>query len=399
MSDVHNPPYALNIDYTSTDSGFALSQFADQNYDFAVSEIPYGAGSTPATSPPSFPFIYLPITAAGIALMYNIPGLNTTLQLSSSTACAILTGGITNWDDPSIASQNPGATLPDLAIQPVTESDSTGANYVLEQWCIEEQPSLWATFANQELTQPGGPTDGVSISATTPNPNWPAILPNGLDEASTTAVAGLIEADPGAIGAVQSQCAVDDGFGTGNPAAGVASVENASGDFTQPTSVDVASGLAYATELNGTAQLDFDGIGPLVYPLAMLSYLLTPTTGWDSAKGGTMSQFIDYALTLGQENSVNFGYVGLGLTVEKHGVDAVQSDVPGAVPLTSTEQAAYACGDLTQTDVQAGQTSPTCGPPGETPEVPFALALPLAAAVIITLTYLEYEKRRRRFKM
>ena len=398
VGDVLNAPYSLNISYTSADSGFALSQFADQNYDFGVSEIPYGVGSTPATSPPSFPFLYVPITAAGIAFMYNIPGLNKTLQLSSSTAYAILTGGITNWDNPSIVSENPGATLPDLTIQPVTESDSTGANYVLEQWCIDEQPSLWATFANQELTQPGGPTDGVSISATTPNSNWPGILPNGLDEASTTAVAGDIEADAGAIGAVQTEYAVEVGFDTGNPATGVASVENASGDFTQPTPVDVASGLAYDTQLpDGTAQLDFDGLGPFVYPLAMLSYLLTPTTGWDPAKGAAMSQFIDYALTLGQETSVHFGYAALGLALEQYGVDAVQSDVPGAVPPTSDEQAAYACGDLTPAEVQAGQTSPTCGPPGETPEAPYVLALPLVAGIVM-VTYRGYERRRRGVK-
>jgi len=29
-------------------------------------------------------------------------------------------------------------------------------------------------------------------------------------------------------------------------------------------------------------------------------YLLAPITGWSSAKGQTMSAFVDYALTLGQ---------------------------------------------------------------------------------------------------
>lgn len=174
----------------------------------------------------------------------------------------------------------------------------------------------------------------------------------------------------------------------------MASVENASGDFTQPTSGDVASGLAYASLLSdGVAQLDFNGLGPFVYPLAMFSYLLTPTTGWDPAKGAVMSQFIDYALTLGQQTSVRLGYAALGLALEQSGVAATQSGVPGAVPLTPDEQAAYACGDLTPAEVQAGQTSPTCGPPGETPEAPYALALPLVAGIVI-VTYLGYQRRR-----
>ncbi len=61
--------------------------------------------------------------------MYNIPGLTKTLQLSSYSACALLTGGIPNWNDPAIAKDNPGVTLPNLTIRPVTESDSAGTNY------------------------------------------------------------------------------------------------------------------------------------------------------------------------------------------------------------------------------------------------------------------------------
>ncbi len=250
-----------------------------------MSDIAYGLGSTD-TSPPTFPFIYVPITAGGIAFMYNIPGLTKTLQLSSYTACAILTGGITNWDSSAIAADNPGVTLPNLTIRPVTESDSAGTNYVLEEWCIDEQPALWAAFANQENHQAGGPADGVVITATQPKSNWPG-LPGGLDQQSTSGVAGNIATNAGAIGAVQVKYATDLGFGPTTPAKGVASVLNASGKYTQPTPVDVASALAYATQLpNGTHLLNFDGVGPNVYNPSTYSYLLAKTTGWRSGQGG-----------------------------------------------------------------------------------------------------------------
>ena len=100
--------------------------------------------------------------------MYNIPGLTKTLQLNSYTTCAILTGGITNWDNSQIAAANPGVNLPNLAIRPVTESDPAGTNYVLEEWCIDEQPALWAAFANYENSNPG---NQVSISPNSPNPS------------------------------------------------------------------------------------------------------------------------------------------------------------------------------------------------------------------------------------
>ena len=59
--------------------------------------------------------------------------------------------------------------------------------------------------------------------------------------------------------------------------------------------------------------------------------------------------------------SPSFGYASLGLSLEQYGINAVLADVPGAVPVTAAEQKAFACGDLTPTEVAAGQTTPTCG--------------------------------------
>ena len=74
-----------------------------------------------------------------------------------------------------------------------------------------------------------------------------------------------------------------------------------------------------------------------------------------------MSQFVNYTLTLGQQVAPKFGYATLGLSLERYGIDQVIANVPGAVDPTAAESAAYSCGDLTPTEVQAGQTTPTCG--------------------------------------
>jgi len=367
-SIVKAAPYNLNVNYSSTSSGDGRYQFTNGTTDFAVSDIAYGLGNSD-TTPPTFPFIYVPITAGGIAFMYYVPGLSQTLQLNSYTTCAILTGGITNWDNSQIAAANPGVHLPNLAIRPVTESDPAGTNYVLEEWCIDEQHALWAAFANYENSNPG---NQVSISPNNPESQWPA-LSNGLDADSTAAVASDVSSNPGAIGAVQLQYAVDAGFDKGNPSQAVASEYNASGQYAQPTSVDTASALAYATQLpNGTHQLNFNGLGPHVYNPSTYSYLLTPAAGWQASKGAVLSAFVNYALTLGQQKSPSFGYASLGLSLERYGIDAVTQDVPGAVAVTSTEASAYACGDLTPSEVAAGQTTPTCGVtnPGGTPPIP-----------------------------
>jgi len=360
VNAVRNAPYDLSLSYANSNSGTGRYEFTNETVDFAVSDIGY-VGSTDDT-PPSFPFNFIPITAGGIAFMYNVPGLTKQLRLTSRTACALLTGGITNWDDPNLAAANPGVTLPNLPVQAVTESDSAGTNYVLEEWCIDEAPTVWSAFVAAQKAQSGGPTDGVTLSATAPNSNWHGIK-TGLDVQSTTAVAGDVADTPGTIGPVQVQYAKEDGFDGSDPTKNVALVQNASGDFTGPTPVyDVSSALAYASQLpDGTHQLNFNGLGPNVYNPSTYSYLLTPTTNWSASKGATMSQFVDYVLTLGQQSAPSFGYASLGLSLEQYGVNAVQKNVPGAVAPTAAEQQAYSCGDLTPTEVQAGQTTPTCG--------------------------------------
>jgi phosphate transport system substrate-binding protein len=352
-------PYNLSIQYSPTNSGTGRFEFTNQTTDWAVSDIGY-VGNTD-TTPPSFPFNFIPITAGGIAFMYNVPGLTKQLQLTSFTACALLTGGITNWNSPTIAADNPGVTLPNLPVVPVTESDSAGTNYVLEEWCINQQSALWKSFVQAQDSQSGGPTDGVALSATSPNSNWPGIK-GGLDAGSTTAVANDVANNNGGIGPVQVKYAQDLSFFGTNPAKNVALVQNHSGDYTAPTPVDVASALAYASQLpDGTHQLNFNGAGPHVYNPSTYSYLLTPTTGWPAAKGATMSQFVNYVLTLGQKVAPSFGYASLGLSLEQYGVNAVKSNVPGAVAPTAAEQNAYSCGDLTPAEVAAGATTATCG--------------------------------------
>jgi phosphate transport system substrate-binding protein len=278
----------------------------------------------------------------------------------------------------------------------VTENDPVGTNYALEDYCIEEQPALWAAFVHAQESQVGGPTDGVTLSATSPNASWPGIA-GGYDDASTTGVAGDVAAFQGAIGAVQVRYAQDHGFDATDPTKNVALVKNASGDYTAPTPVDVASALAYASQSsNGTQQFNFNGLGPHVYNPSTYSYLLAPTTGWDPGKGATLSAFVDYALTLGQQAAPSFGYASLGQPLENFGLNEIASDVPGAVPMTAAEQAYSTCGDLTPADVVAGNTTPSCSNPGGgLPEAPSAVVLPVLGLAAFGVGAFMMRRRRR----
>ncbi len=73
----------------------------------------------------------IPIAVSAQAVNYDVPGLTlpsgqTGLHLSGCILANMYQGNITNWNDPSIAALNPGATLPNLPIVPIHRVELLG---------------------------------------------------------------------------------------------------------------------------------------------------------------------------------------------------------------------------------------------------------------------------------
>ena len=111
----------------------------------------------------------------------------------------------------------------------------------------------------------------------------------------------------------------------------VASVENASGDFVQPTPDNVSGALAYASgQSNGIQPLNFAGAGCNVYNPSTYSYLLARTDGsYGDAYGQALGGFINYVLTIGQKLAPFIDYPTIGLSLEQYGIQRAQN-IPGA---------------------------------------------------------------------
>lgn len=106
----------MTVDYTPNGSASGLLWFAGGQADFAASEIPYGAqvGSN-SNPPPTRGYAYIPDTAGGLAFTYHLSingQLVNNLRLSGAVIAGIFTNQITVWNDPRIAADNPGLTLP-----------------------------------------------------------------------------------------------------------------------------------------------------------------------------------------------------------------------------------------------------------------------------------------------
>lgn len=356
--------YDLNVNYQAVGSGAGRQRFIDRVGDFSVSNIQFLPDEL---SRVTRPFVYAPISAGGLAFMYNLKDGGgqrvTDLKLTPENVCKIFAGEITRWDDPAITTST-GHPLEPVPITPIHRADAAGTSFVLAEYCIALAPDVWARLVDNFDQEP--------------TENWPD-TPGGRRADGSNGVADSVAAanGEGRITAVETGFAKARGFA-------VASVRNASGVYTQPTDANVTRALRYArVRPNGTHQLVFTGPGADVYYPSSYSYVIAQTTGYDPAKGYVLASYIYYAATTGQEKANALGYAALSPNLVSAAVDAAEH-IPGAPPRPAGVP-------RYNPDLDDGSGG---GPPPVVPESPAAMLLPGTALVLFATAIVRARRRR-----
>jgi phosphate transport system substrate-binding protein len=337
-TEVGAAPYNLSVNYQSSSSGLGRADFQGNLVDFAVSDIRYNPLDDQTPLPDPSTFAYVPITAGGIAFMYNLQKegfsqSSTPIQLSSRSVCGIFTAAIPFWDDPAIQADNPGVTLPHTPVKAVVRNDAAGTNFVLAQYCLATQHDQWVNFINTyNSSQSAGA--GHAFPTDQPTSSWP-LLTDFNAETGSDQVANTV-ADPnndGFIGAVETGYAVVHHFP-------VAAVKNDTGAYVLPSAAAVAEALGHATQqTDGTQQLNFTPNDPTAYNPSTYSYMLVRLTGRSNAIGASVTAFANYCLTIGEEEAPSLGYATINRSLIEFALNRLQA-VPGYVAPTPPEQAA-----------------------------------------------------------
>ena len=122
-----NPDVTVN--YDPSGSGAGVDTFVAGGVQFAGSDAYLDPDQIKAAQKQcGGSYVEVPMYISPIAVIYNLPGVDT-LNLAPDTVAAIFKGGITKWNDPKIAADNPDASLPDTAITPVHRSDDSGTTF------------------------------------------------------------------------------------------------------------------------------------------------------------------------------------------------------------------------------------------------------------------------------
>ncbi len=275
------------INYQGGGSGKGVTDFTSGTTDFAGSDFALTAAQKPAADArcgTGNQAIDLPMVPGPIAVGYNLPGV-TSLNLSATTIAKIFSGAITNWDDPAIKADNPGATLPSLGIQTFHRSDGSGTTFNFTNYLQNDAGSAW-TFGHDKT--------------------WSA--PGGQGSKGTAGIAQGVKTTPGGIGYMELS------FATQNSIP-YAKVGNAQGKFVELTTANVVNFLSKAkiTGTGGDLALTFDYANPdtSAYPAVLVTYEIVCATGNKSATLPVLKSFLGYLAHSGQDILEKNGYVKL----------------------------------------------------------------------------------------
>lgn len=367
-ADIAHQGYLINYQGVGSSAGRTL--YETGSVDFAASEIPFQPTEVAALNQTHTHYQYMPDVAGGTSLMYNLHspsgGRITSLRLDADAAGKIFTGVINKWTDPEIASLNPGLQIRETRIGPVTRSDGSGTSAQFSLYLADQAPAVWNAFVAAQ----GCPA---------PCSVWPSV-PGGFAASGSDGVANFVANDTtgsGAIGYVEAGYA----FGRGFP---VASLHNTSGNFTQPTSGNVATALTHAT-LNSDLTQNLVGVyrapEPTAYPMSSYSYMIIPCVApptdsptcspdppsrFGPDKGAVLGTWIIYIACGGQRKAAPLGYSPLPLNLVQADMNAVDR-LPGH-PQTPPLDYQH-CPNPNLANI-SGAPGPTAVPPSGSPTSP-----------------------------
>ncbi|HKP60609.1 MAG TPA: phosphate ABC transporter substrate-binding protein PstS [Polyangiales bacterium] len=282
----------VQIDYQSVGSGSGVKAVIDKTVDFGASDAAMTAEEI-ARVPAGVQL--LPMTAGEIVLTYNLEGV-TDLKLSRKAYIGIFLGTVKKWNDPAIASANPGVKLPNTPINVVVRADSSGTTFVFTKHLSEISPE----FAK---------SPGVNKM-----PNWPV----GTRSKGNEGVTASVKTTPGSIGYIEYGYAASQKLP-------MATLENKSAAYIKPSSASGQAALAAATMPDDLIVWLPDPAGADAYPIVTFTWLILYKSYPDQKKLDTLRDFVKYAVTEGQAVSDELGYIPLPAPVVEKVKAAVES--------------------------------------------------------------------------
>lgn len=307
------------VNYTGGGSSKGRSDFTANLVDFAGSDSPYTSGA-PAN------FVYAPVYAAPIAIMYNLPTVKSPVYLDEAVLAQIFAGEITNWNDPALKTVNDGTVkVPVYKTKKITVKDKNGKNVSKTVPALDKNGNPTVTKYNTVAVNTNLPNLPITVyyrsegSGTSENfarylkganaaknPDlWPkaqsstfinAMPINVSTKFNFQGASGSAAVSAGVAGKVGAITYSELSFATDNKLP-TALIKNASGEYVAPSAAGVSAFLSAGTiNANGTVDVDFNKKIPGAYSLGITSYGLGYTSGKSAETQKIVAEWYTYLL-------------------------------------------------------------------------------------------------------
>jgi phosphate transport system substrate-binding protein len=271
----------VQINYQPIGSGGGIKQVSARTVFFGATDGPMTPDQLQAAPGK---LLHFPTVLGGVVPIYNIPGVTAELKFTGPLLVDIFLGKVTKWNDPAIAKQNGGVTLPNTDIVVVHRSDGSGTTYILMDYMAKISPE-W----KQKV--------GVNTAV-----NWPT----GVGGKGSDGVTGQVKTTPGAVGYVELTYALANKIPYG-------AVQNSAGSFVRASTESVtAAADAAAKQMPADFRVSITNPpGNNAYPIASFTWLLLYEDAPDKKQSAAMVNFMKWALTDGQKFAPQMGYASL----------------------------------------------------------------------------------------
>jgi phosphate transport system substrate-binding protein len=281
FQDFHKAHPDIQVNYQAIGSGGGIRQLTEGTVDFGASDMPMTDEQISKIA--KFKVLHFPTVIGAIVPTYNVSGVGS-LNFTGATLAGIFLGNIKKWNDPALAKDNPGVKLPNQDITVVHRSDGSGTSFVFSDYLSKVSPE-WKTKV------------GVNASV-----NWPV----GLGGKGNAGVTGLVKQTPYSIGYVELTYAVQNKMDYG-------SIKNAAGKFVKAdfnTVTEAAAGAAKDMPADFRVSIN-NAPGKDAYPISTFTWLLIPDKIGDATKKKSITDFLQWMMTTGQEDAQALSYAPL----------------------------------------------------------------------------------------
>jgi phosphate transport system substrate-binding protein len=292
ITDYQQQCPGARINYNADGSGAGADAFIQGSVSFAGSDSALTSDQLPQATGrcKTGQAVDLPMVVGPIAVAVNLPKI-TSIKLDPTTLASIFAGKITNWNNAAIAKDNPGVSLPNLAIKPLHRTDSSGTTDNFTKYLGSVAPSVWK-YPHSKTFPTGAGGQGFKGSS---------------------GVSTGVKQNSGAIAYTEMSYTLGGKLDT-------AQVQNAAGNY-ETVSPSTASSTVAGAQIAGTGKdlslsIDYKTTVATAYPIVLVTYEIACTKGLAAEQATFVKSFLTYTASTGQSAITGLGYAPLPTNID-----------------------------------------------------------------------------------